>query len=299
MKRWQVTYLGKPFLLYGNTTEEVREKYSSTIDEGSDIIPLLYPQELFDKLTELPVKHTDAKGREYREINCGVGYCIYRISKDERDGCYYDIVQFRRSGGRLVEPCLWSICTAQEFVDDWLREVPYKKCGNIISLKEVKKLCGKTLFRIGKVYVWRDADGYYYVGNSCFWSKHFKERYKNMSQHRDTAIYVWWIEGGYCKSRRSWFESEEHWQEYWKKITAEQPSCAGTLSYEIVKRGYRAVPVEERKLICRLEYMNLERELRSENPDFVAKMWERVNTKFFESDIDCERICREIVRKLI
>lgn len=299
MKRWQVNYLGEPFMLYGDTAEQVKDKYSDTMDKGSDITPLPYPQELFNKLTALPIIHRDAKGREYREINCGASYCVYRISKDESDGQYYDIVQFRRSGGRLIEPCLWGICTAQQFVDDWLREVPHKKCGNIVSLKEVKKMCGKMLFRIGKIFVWRDADGYYYVGNSWMWGKHFKEQYKNMSQHRDTAIYVWWTEGIYRKSRRSWFESEDCWQEYWNKITAEQPSYAGTLRYDIISRGYRAVPIEERKLICRLEYMNLERELKSEHPDFVAKMWARVNERYFENDLDCERICREIVRKIV
>lgn len=298
MKRWQVTYLGKPFMLYGNTADEVREKYASTMDRGSDITPLPYPQELFDKLTALPVIHRDAKGREYRQINCGAGYCIYRISKDESDGQYYDMVQFRRSGGRLIEPCLWTMCTAQEFADDWLREVPHKKCGNIISLKEVKKLCGKALFRIGKINVWRDTDGYYYVGNSQLWGKVFKEEYKVMSQHRDEAVLVSWTEGAYGTHRRKWFESEDAWEMYWQEINAQQPSYAATLRYEILNRGYRKVSVEDRKLICRLEYMNIGRELKSEPPELVARMWARHNERFFESESDCERILKEIVMKV-
>ena len=285
-------------MLYGNTAEEVGEKYASTMDEGSDITPLAYPQELFDKLTALPVIHRDAKGREYRGINCGAGYCIYRISKDESDGQYYDIVQFRRSGGRLIEPCLWTMCTAQEFADDWLREVSHKKCGNIISLKEVKKLCGKALFRIGKINVWRDADGYYYVGNSQLWGKVLKEEYKVMSQHRDEAVLVSWTEGIYGAHRRKWFESEDAWETYWREINAQQPSYAATLRYEILSRGYRKVPVEDRKLICRLEYMNIGRELKSEPPELVARMWQRYNERFFESELDCERILKEIVAKV-
>ena len=80
MKRWQVTYLGKPFMLYGDTAEQVKDKYSDTMDEGSDITSRPYPQELFNKLTALPIIHRDAKGREYREITCGASYCVYRIS---------------------------------------------------------------------------------------------------------------------------------------------------------------------------------------------------------------------------
>lgn len=47
MKRWQVTYLGEPFMLYGDTAEQVKDKYLDTMDEGSDITSLPYPQELF------------------------------------------------------------------------------------------------------------------------------------------------------------------------------------------------------------------------------------------------------------
>lgn len=295
MKRWQVTYLGKPFMLYGNTAEEVIQKYSSTIDEGSNVTPIPYPQELFDKLTELPVRHRDNKGREYREINCGAGYCVYRMSKDESDGQYYDLIQYRRSGGRLIEPCLWSCCTAQEFADTWLREVPVKKCGFVMSLNEVKKLCGKIIFRIGKYHVWRDSDGYYYVGYSSEWGKHFKEEYKRMSVCRNTAVYVHWIEGVYGSNKFGWFESEDKWNEYWNKISSEQPSYAATLRYEIVKHGYKKLPVEDRKLIYRLNYMNIERELKYEPSDIVAQWWAKYNSGFIG---DNDELFTDIVKKI-
>lgn len=140
MERWKVTYLGKPFMLYGNTAEEVMRKYSSTIDEESDIVPIPYPRELFDKLTELPVKHRDNKGREYREVNTGYNYCTYRISKDETDGRYYDLVQYRINSGKLVAPSLWSVCTAQEFVDMYLTPVPEKKMRLAVVFKRSEKV---------------------------------------------------------------------------------------------------------------------------------------------------------------
>lgn len=286
MNRWQVTYLGKPFMLYGNTAEEVIQKYSDTIDEGSNVILIPYPQELFDKLTELPVRHRDNKGREYREINCGAGYCVYRMSKDEQDGQYYDLIQYRRSGGRLIEPCLWSCCTAQEFADMWLKEIPVKECGFVISLNEVKKLCGKMLFRIGKYHVWRDSDGYYYVGCSSGWNKYFKEEYKRMSVCRDTAVCVEWVEGYHYNQR--WFENKEAWEEYRNTIVPEPPS------YKILRFGYKKLSVEDRKLICRLNYMNIERELKSESPELVIKMWARYQERFG----NYENICKGIVEKV-
>jgi hypothetical protein len=295
MKRWQVTYLGKPFLLYGNTPEEIRNKYSNTIDSGSDIVLLSYPQELFDTLTQLQVIYIDNKSREYRQVNLGYDYCIYRISKDKTDGNYYDFVQYRISGNRLVEPCLWSACTAQDFVNWYLKPVPDKICGWLLSLKEVKKLCGKVKFKVGKVNVWKDSDGYYYIGWQPDWSKYRKEEYKTMSEHRETAVLVCFTEGIYGGYKHKWFISEDAWLDYWKKISEEQPSYARTLDYTIEKRGYRKLPVEDRKLICRLRYINLERELQTEPPDVVSQMWARYNSGFIG---DNDGLFTDIVKKI-
>jgi hypothetical protein len=295
MKRWQVTYLGKPFLLYGNTPEEIRNKYSNTIDSGSDIVLLSYPQELFDTLTQLPVIYIDNKSREYRQVNLGYGYCIYRISKDKTDGNYYDFVQYRISGNRLVEPCLWSACTAQDFVNWYLKPVPDKICGWLLSLKEVKKLCGKVQFKVGKVNVWKDADGYYYIGCQNDWSKSKKEEYKVMSECRKSAIYVGFTEGVFGGRKYRWFESEEVWREYWDKINSAQPSYARRLNYEIIKHGYNKLPIEDRKLICRLRYMNLDRELKTEPSDIVPQMWARYNSRFIDGN---DRLFTDIVKKI-
>lgn len=294
MKRWQVTYLGKPFMLYGSTAEEVRQKYSSTIDNGSDIIPLPYPQELFDRLTELPIVHRDNKGREYREVNIGCNYCTYRISKDETDGRYYDLVQYRINGGRLIAPALWSTCTAHEFVDMYLKPVPDKKCGWLFSLKEVKKLCGKAICKVYGYTVWKDTDGYYYIGCNINWNKNRKEEYKTISPYKDTAVLVGFTEGMHGEYKQRWFENEDKWNEYWRKITIEQASCARTLNYEILNHGYYKLSVEDRKLICRLRYMNLERELKTEPSDIVAQWWAKYNRQFVED----ERLFEKIVEKV-
>lgn len=295
MKRWEVTYLGKPFMLYGNTAEEVVRKYSTTIDKGSDVVELPYPQELFDKLTELPIVHRDSKGYEYREVNTGCNYCTYRINKDESDGRYYDMVQYRINCGRLIAPALWSTCAAQEFADMYLKPVPDKKCGFLLSLKEVKKLCGKVQFKVGKVNVWKDSDGYYYVGWQQEWGKHLKEEYKIMSEHRETAVLVCFTEGIYGGYKYKWFISEDAWLDYWKKISEEQPSYARTLYYEIEKRGYRKLPVEDRRIICRLRYINLERELQTEPPDIVSQVWARYNSGFID---DNGKLFTDIVKKI-
>ena len=39
IKRWEVTYCGKPFLLYADSPDKIKEDWSSCMDEGSDIKP--------------------------------------------------------------------------------------------------------------------------------------------------------------------------------------------------------------------------------------------------------------------
>ena len=39
IKRWEVTYCGKPFLLYADSPDKIKEDWSSYMDEGSDIKP--------------------------------------------------------------------------------------------------------------------------------------------------------------------------------------------------------------------------------------------------------------------
>lgn len=143
--------------------------------------------------------------------------------------------------------------------------------------------------------MWKDTGGYYYIGNQGDWSRSKKEEYKAMSEHRESAIYVSFIEGLFSSRKYRWFESEEVWREYWDKINSEQPSYACTLDYEIKKHGYNKLPVEDRKLICRLRYINLDRELKTEPSDIVAQMWARYNERFV---VGGEGLFEKIVEKV-
>ena len=203
MNRYQITHSGKSVLLYANTEQEIRNKYSDLVDFGSEITLSPYPRELFDKLTSLPVIHRDKAGREYREINIGYNYITYRIGKDSKNGQYYDMVQYRTNGGKLVEPCLWSICTVQEFIDMYFKIIPEKKSGYVLSIKEVKKICGKTILSYQGYSIWKDSDGYYYVGFKYDWGKKQKEEYKEMSLNRDSAVLVSFIEGIFGKQKNT------------------------------------------------------------------------------------------------
>ena len=162
------------------------------------------------------------------------------------------------------------------------------------SLRQIKKLCGKQLFSYKGYAVWKDTEGYYYSGFNKYWNKRVKAEYSRFSLCRDTAVLVGWTEGIYGTHRLGWFESEQDWDKYWKEITSKQPSYAATLWYEVKKRGYQKLPVEDRKLIARLPYCDFEEELKWCHWEWVALRWWYKCEEYTD-----EEICKEIVRRIV
>lgn len=277
MKRFQVTYLGKPFMLYGNSEAEVRSKYSTTMDENSECVLLEYPKELFDKITSCDLtascQHNENEVREYYLK----GNCQFRISKDVRDGCYYDLIQYRKiyPQNGMPKHCLWSVCTAQEFLDRYFKEVPIKETGYVVTPKEIKKIA-KLLFKSEGYSIWADKDGYFYFGYNHDWGKRAKDEYDRVHPYADTAVLVWWQDSD-CKYKKKWFTS-------WEEFERLHPRDINKLPPEIKKRGYKALPVMDRKLICRLAYCDIERELAEGTPSyFIAKDWIELNKRCFKN----------------
>lgn len=285
MQRYVVNCDGKPLKLYSNNPDRLVREYGNRT-------PLPYPKELFDKLTALPIKQVDSKGREYREIKWNGGTCVYRVHKDKQDGQYYDLVEYRKDNYCCSTRMLWSLCSAEDFIDMFLTEVPQKEIGLCVSLKEIKKLCGKPLFKWKGHSVWRDSDGYLYYGEQIFWCKHSKEEYKEMSLHRETAIFVAYRDGKGFFEHHRWFASESDWLERWNQILSENKSYETSPMFRIVKREYRKKPVEERKLIYRLRHMNIETELKTENADTVCRMFANLNYDLCHKDLCCEIVKR-------
>lgn len=286
MQRYVVNCDGKPLKLYSNNPDRLVREYGNCT-------PLPYPKELFDKLTALPIKQVDSKGREYREIKWNGGTCVYRVDKYKQDGQYYDLVEYRKDNYCCSTRMLWSLCSAEDFIDMFLVEVPQKEIGWCVTLKEVKKLCGKLLFKWEGFSVWRDNDGYLYYGTQFSWGKHFKEEYKTMSKHRETAILVAYRDIKRSLQCHSWFASESDWTNHWNQMLSEIKPYEASPTFHIEKRGYRKKPVEERKLICRLRYMNIETELRTENTNTVCQMFANLNYNLCH-----EYLCCEIVKRI-
>lgn len=288
MNRYEVSYLGKPFMLYGDSVEQVCTKYKDMIDDGCEVKLLDYPESVFDKLTQyelINTKETDKQIHELRKIKTDVGNVVFKIGKDKSDNRYFDLVTYRRLSGKLVHPCLKSVCSANDFIERYCQEIPIKKTGYTVTLKEVKKIAGKSIGKVDGYTIWQDADNYVYFGRSADWGKKIKEIYKDLLPYKDTAIFVKYRSGLYNDTHYKWFKSQDRFNEFWQTESANTPAYAATPTYDILSTKFCAVPIEDRKLIARLSYLNFKRELaEGEHIETIARNWYWQNKHMFGDD---------------
>lgn len=125
MKRWQTTYLGKPFLIYADSEEDVRQNWGSWFDEGTDIVPyedtkyMDYINDIKNMgefIREVPHKHHEM--REIYKCDCFCGTVFIQLSKDLNDGVYYDCVHFQVwEYGYMITPITWTFCEVEKFCE--------------------------------------------------------------------------------------------------------------------------------------------------------------------------------------
>lgn len=81
----------------------------------------------------------------------------------------------------------------------------------------------------------------------------------------------------YNPEHTKWFESEESFLQFYKEEKEKVPACATSPRYEIKKIGYRRIKPEDRKVILRLPYINLDGELMyGVSAEDIALSWSRM-----------------------
>lgn len=303
MNRYEVSYLGKPFMLYGVSESQVLQEYKDMIDKGSNIRLPEYPKSTFDKLTQcelVATKETEKEIHELRKVKTDVGNILFRIGKDKNDGRYFDLVTYRRTSGKLVMPCLKSVCNAAEFIERYCQYTPIKKSGFVISPKEIKKIAKKSLGKVQNHSIWRDSDGYVYFGYNADWGKRVKDFYNKFMPYKDTAVKIRYCSGLYGGYTIKWFTSMDEFNKFWIVECANTPYYAATPKYEVLAEKFCITPVEDRKLIGRLSYLNIERELaEGEQINIIARNWYQQNKHMFRCDETdfLEKVIKLIVDK--
>lgn len=270
----------RPMHLYYPNIEEARKHHPTaeiTIDTDKEYLKLV------ERIKGKSVGNLyDYRGREIWKIPYNNDYILYRQYKDENgnyiDGCMYQ----RQDNTRLTTPLFWDMSTPKVFEEAFLTEKPlYDRENPTISQKELKKRKAKRFYsKNGKVY-WKDVNGFFYTADkAALPNKVQKEEYERFKNNFE-AVYVSY--GSELAFReRGWFESKEKFIEFFNEQKKNHPPYMAELNYEILKRGYKKLPPEDRKIIAVMPYIDIDMEIKfakreTANQNIVsravAKVW--------------------------
>ena len=293
IKRWQVTSSGKPLVLYGDTPDEIKEKWNC-VDKDCDIVSYENDEhiDMIEKIKEkaeyiTSFKKCDYEIRELYEIYL-YGYKIsLRLSKDLRDDKYYDFCEYQCSGGELMSSITWNTGSISHFCDSVpiLSDIPKKEQGYVVTPKELKKIKSVKFYNSNGETYWRDSDGYFYTASKYdLPNKKNKAEWEQFHDSSDAVLIQYWS-GTYHERHIAWFDNISIFMEQWKDIVKNTPSSYATPKYEIVKRGYTKVKPDDRRVIFRLSYFPVDMDYRP--AEFVARVWvDEVDKRWYGDESD-------------
>ena len=293
IKRGQVTSSGKPLVLYGDTPDEIREKWNC-VDNDCDIVPYENDEyiDVIDKIKEKAEYITSFKKCDYeiREL-----YVIYlygykislRLSKDLRDDKYYDFCEYQCSSGELMSPITWNTGSISHFCDSVpiLSDIPNKEQGYVVTPKELKKIKPVKFYNSNGETYWRDSDGYFYTASKYdLPNKKNKAEWEQFHDNPDAVLIQYWS-GTYHERHIVWFDNISVFMGQWKDIVKNAPSYCAVPKYEIIKRGYTKVKPDDRRVIFRLPYFPVDMDNRP--AEFLARVWvNEVDKRWYGDESD-------------
>lgn len=246
---------------------------------------------------------TDHRGRTIHTLPRDVGYILIRFYC--QDNRYLDGLDYQRHDTfKLVQPTLWTLTTPKEFIELFLKPCLNKeKAAGFISLNELKKTKQTKFWNKNNNVFWYDSDGYfYYADKRGLPSKKSIAFHDKMSAHKDTAILARHTvkDNVYGKTKLSWFTSKKEMIEYFKEVKDSTPAYASNPFFEIKKAGYTRLHPNDRRVIYRLPYFDLDTELKlsGNNITQTAQTWcLRIADTKYESKWGFKDTIEEIIKK--
>lgn len=303
-KRWYVKVSGydSPMKIYGGTEEKVRSLFSNekieTITPCRDFEYMQYLEKLIEQSTLIKTEHTAYGSREWYKLSIDGGYIIFRLGKDKEDW-YYDIFEFQEHfAGKFMPPITFTCTNPTDFYLDYFSNKESKDVlpDKFISPKELKKTKAKLISRKCGEKVLIDGDGYFYsCDNYSYPNKKNKEEYQKFHDNPDAVLVKYWS-GIHSDVTIQWFSNLNEFLELFEKIKAETPSSFATPKYEIRRTGYTKLPPDERKVVYRYPYYDVDRELRhGKKPIQIAMAWNKMCNPIYVADDYYTEIERMIV----
>ena len=269
MNRWLVDGQIK---IYADT----RDKVYALFPEALSVEPYEDNSylEIIDIIKSKAIKrYTDVKGNEVYHIPHLDSYI--RIKLLQQDGEYLDSVMYQRWDTLgLTYPVLWNISSVKDFYNTFMGEENYPEPLPVefVSMKYIKKSKAVKIINKKNISVWADKDGYiYYSDKFSLPNKKNKEEYERFHDNADAVLGKMIF---YSDITTRWYDNESELLRVFNEKKKDYPAAYATPRYEILKRGYKKLPPDDRKVILRLPYINLNKELNLKTPkQEIAYVW--------------------------
>lgn len=290
MNRWYVetsyTQGKEPMKIYAKTLEDVQSKFPEAISitPCDDKSHLQYIEDIISR-SELICSKINEENNQITELYYyyGNGFTLcFKLYKWRDDDEYFDYCEYEiRNDSNLYIYIGWMVSDIKKAYDRYFYSVPHKDTGYTVTPKEVKKNKYKKWYNKDGEYGWVDADGYFYFADKISMpNKKNKEEYTYFTQYKDTAIlvkYKLFTQGSpHGVIYTEWFANEQDFENFWNMMIVKCPAYCQSPWYEVLKRGYNKLPPDDRKIVLRMPYINVEAELKEKPYAEVAHMWERL-----------------------
>ena len=262
---------------------ETRDKVYSLFPEAFSVEPYEdnFYLGLIDVIKNKAVKsYTDVKGSEVYHIPHLDSYI--RVKLLQQDGVYLDSVMYQRWDMLGFQyPISWSMLSVKDFYDTFIDEPDKSEQLSVefVSMKYIKKIKATKICNKNNVVIWFDNDGYFYHAYKSFLpNKKWKEEYDRFHDNSDAVL----VRLNFYRDKTiRWYDSEEEMLKVFNEKKKDYSTAYATPRYEILKRGYKKLPPDDRKVILRLPYINLGKEFKLKTPkQHIAYAWSQILFKY-------------------
>ena len=262
---------------------ETRDKVYSLFPEAFSVEPYEdnFYLGLIDVIKNKAVKsYTDVKGSEVYHIPHLDSYI--RVKLLQQDGVYLDSVMYQRWDMLGFQyPISWSMLSVKDFYDTFIDEPDKSEQLSVefVSMKYIKKIKATKICNKNNVVIWFDNDGYFYHAYKSFLpNKKWKEEYDRFHDNSDAVL----VRLNFYRDKTiRWYDSEEEMLKVFNEKKKDYSTAYATPRYEILKRGYKKLPPDDRKVILRLPYINLGKEFKLKTPkQHIAYAWSKILFKY-------------------
>lgn len=258
---------------------ETRDKVYALFPEALSVEPYEDSSylEIIDIIKSKAIKgYTDVKGNEVYHIPHLDSYI--RVKLLQQDGVYLDSVMYQRWDMLGFQyPISWSMLSIKDFYDIFIDDPDKSEQLSVefVSMKHIKKIKATKICNKNNVVIWFDNDGYFYHADKFFLPN--KKRKEEYDRFHDNADAVLARLSFYSDKTTRWYDSEEDMLKVFNDKKKDYPAWAETPRYEILKRGYNKLHPDDRRVILRLPYINLNKELKLKTPkQEIAYVWEKL-----------------------